>query len=149
MIRLAWRFLGRELRSGELRLLFAALVIAVASVTAVGFFVDRIRLALEREAQQLMGGDLLLIADQAWLPEVLAETRQQDLQLAETLIFPSMVMAGEQVQLADIKAVGSSYPLRGQLSVTTQAGAGRCRGRPWPRARFRVARRASGRCAEN
>lgn len=123
MIHLAWRLLGRELRSGELRLLFAALAIAVASVTAVGFFADRIRLALEREAQQLMGGDLLLIADQAWSPEVLGETRQQGLQLAETLIFPSMVMTGEQVQLADIKAVGSSYPLRGQLSVTTRAGA--------------------------
>ena len=33
----------RELRSGELRLLFAALLIAVAAVTAVGFFGDRVR----------------------------------------------------------------------------------------------------------
>jgi putative ABC transport system permease protein len=64
MIGLAWRMLGRELRSGELRLLFAALAVAVAAVTAVGFFADRIRLALESEAQQLMGGDLVLIADQ-------------------------------------------------------------------------------------
>jgi predicted lysophospholipase L1 biosynthesis ABC-type transport system permease subunit len=60
MWRLAWRMLGRELRSGELRLLFMALVVAVAAVTAVGFFADRVRLALELQAQQLMGSDLVL-----------------------------------------------------------------------------------------
>ena len=64
MIMLAWRLLGREMRSGELRLLFAALAIAVAAVTAVGFFADRVRLALDRQAQQLIGGDLILIGDQ-------------------------------------------------------------------------------------
>lgn len=123
MIRLAWRLLGRELRSGELRLLFAALAIAVASVTAVGFFADRIRLALEQEAQQLMGSDLLLIADQPWSREISAEAGRRGLQVAETLTFPSMVMAGEQLQLADVKAVSSTYPLRGQLAIAAQPGA--------------------------
>lgn len=122
MITLAWRLLGRELRSGELRLLFAALAIAVAAVTAVGFFADRVRLALEREAQQLMGGDLVLIADHV-LPEAYAaEARRRGMQLAETLIFPSMVMAGEQAQLADIKAVSTTYPLRGRLSTSLRRG---------------------------
>ncbi|MFZ2974565.1 MAG: FtsX-like permease family protein [Ferribacterium limneticum] len=122
----AWRTLGRELRSGELRLLFAALAIAVAAVTAVGFFADRVRLALEREAQQMMGGDLILIADHA-LPEAYAaEARQRGLKLAETLIFPSMVIGPEQAQLADIKAVSPGYPLRGRVEISTdedQAGA--------------------------
>ena len=63
---LAWRLLGREMRSGELRLLFAALVVAVAAVTAVGFFADRVRHGLERQARQMMGGDLVLIADHPW-----------------------------------------------------------------------------------
>lgn len=116
----AWRTLGRELRSGELRLLFAALAIAVAAVTAVGFFADRVRLALEREAQQMMGGDLILIADHA-LPETYAaEARRRGLTLAETLIFPSMVIGPEQAQLADIKAVSPGYPLRGRVEISVK-----------------------------
>jgi putative ABC transport system permease protein len=123
MWRLAWRLLGRELRSGELRLLFLALALAVAAVTAVGFFADRVRLALEREAQQLMGGDLVLIADHPWSPELVLEAKRRGLQVAETLSFPSMVMGGAQPQLADVKAVSSGYPLRGKLSATTQQNA--------------------------
>lgn len=122
MITLAWRLLGRELRSGELRLLFAALVVAVAAVTAVGFFADRIRLALEREAQQMIGGDLVLVADQAWSAEIKKEARQRGLQLAETLTFPSMVLADGRAQLVEIKAVSSTYPLRGRLAVLLRAG---------------------------
>ena len=121
MWRLAWRMLGRELRSGELRLLFLALAVAVAAVTAVGFFADRVRLALEREAQQLMGGDLVLIADHPWSSEIRQEAAKRGLQQAETLSFPSMVMGSAMPQLVDIKAVSSTYPLRGKLSAALQA----------------------------
>lgn len=118
----AWRTLGRELRSGELRLLFAALAIAVAAVTAVGFFADRVRLALEREAQQMMGGDLILIADHALPAAYAAEARRRGLKLAETRGFPSMVIGPEQAQLADIKAVSPGYPLRGRVETSQRAG---------------------------
>lgn len=122
MIALSWRLLGRELRSGELRLLFAALAIAVAAVTAVGFFADRVRQTLEREAQHLMGGDLVLIADHPLPERYVDEARQRGLLMAETLIFPSMVVAGEQAQLADLKAVSPTYPLRGRLSTSMRLG---------------------------
>ncbi len=122
---LAWRLLGRELRSGELRLLLAALVVAVAAVTAVGFFADRVRLALEQEAHQLLGGDLLLVADHPWPATIRDEAVRRGLQTADTAIFPSMVLGGGHAQLADIKAVSSSYPLRGRLGTangTTDKG---------------------------
>ncbi len=121
---LAWRLLGRELRSGELRLLFAALAVAVAAVTAVGFFADRVRQGLQREARQMMGGDLVLISDHPLPDAYLAEVRQRGLQLAETLVFPSMVIGQGQAQLADIKAVSSTYPLRGKLAGSQRAGDG-------------------------
>jgi putative ABC transport system permease protein len=115
---LGWRMLRRELRSGELRLLFAALAIAVAAVTAVGFFTDRVRVALNQQAQQLIGGDLVLIGDQPWPDAWRLEAEQRGLRQAETLVFPSMVVADGRMQLAEIKAVSSNYPLRGQLLIT-------------------------------
>jgi putative ABC transport system permease protein len=131
---LSWRLLGRELRSGELRLLLAALVLAVAAVTAVGFFTDRIRQALEREALQLLGGDLLLVADHPWPPEYATEAAARGLRVANTVTFPSMVLANGQTQLVDVKAVSSAYPLRGRLSAADVPGeAGRpVDGRPVP-----------------
>jgi len=120
---LAWRLLGREWRSGELRLLALALVVAVAAVSAVGFFTDRVRQALEREALQLLGGDLLLISDHDWSAEVRQAALERGLRLAETRVFPSMVVAGERSQLADIKAVSPHYPLRGQLRIAGASGA--------------------------
>lgn len=117
MLTLAWRQLRRELRSGELRLLFAALAIAVAAVTAVGFFSDRVQRALIEQAQQLMGGDLVLNADQPMPVEFFAEAERRGLKVAQTQVFPSMVMADGGAQLADIKAVSAAYPLRGALGL--------------------------------
>lgn len=128
---LAWRLLGREMRSGELRLLFAALVVAVAAVTVVGFFADRVRSGLERQARQMLGGDLVLVADHPWPAGHVAEASRRGLQVAETMAFPSMVMGSAQAQLADIKAVTGGYPLRGQLTASDgrQTSVG---GRPQP-----------------
>ena len=64
LLRQSLRMTVRDWRAGELRLLAMALVIAVAAVTSVGFFVDRIRLGLERDAAQLLAADLVLSSDQ-------------------------------------------------------------------------------------
>src|SRR5512133_1447368 len=85
------RMLRRDANAGELRLLVAALVVAIAALTAVGFFADRVRQALEREANQLLGADLLLIADHPWPSKVTVSARERGLAVAETRTFPSMV----------------------------------------------------------
>ena len=61
--RLGWRSLWRDLRSGELRLLIVAVTLAVAALTAVGFFADRLKGGLQRDARQLLGGDAVLRSD--------------------------------------------------------------------------------------
>ncbi|WP_301101589.1 FtsX-like permease family protein [Propionivibrio sp.] len=123
----ALRMLRRDARAGELRLLVAALVIAVAALTAVGFFADRVRQALEREANQLLGADLLLTTDHPWPQKITAQARERGLALAETRTFPSMVSLGQgdalRAQLAEIKAVSDGYPLRGSLRIAARRNA--------------------------
>ena len=58
----SFRMLRRDLRAGELGLLLIALIIAVASLTSVGFFTDRVARALKLEANQLLGGDIVMVA---------------------------------------------------------------------------------------
>src|SRR5690606_27877129 len=52
---LAWRQLKRDLASGDVRILLAALVLAVVAVTAVGFVTDRAARALAIGANRLLG----------------------------------------------------------------------------------------------
>jgi putative ABC transport system permease protein len=107
----------RDWRAGELRVLALALVIAVASVTSVAFFADRVTQALVRDAHQLLGADLVLVSDHPWKDEVREEMRRRDLARAEAFNFISMAFAGDRNQLAGVKAVTPSYPLRGRLRV--------------------------------
>lgn len=120
----ALRMLRRDARAGELRLLVAALVVAVAALTAVGFFADRVHQALAREANQLLGADLLLTADHPWPAGIREEIGRRGLALAETRTFPSMVTFGEgdasRAQFAEVKAVSAGYPLRGHLRIAPQ-----------------------------
>lgn len=117
------RMLVRDWRAGELRILGLALVIAVASVTSVGFFADRVRQALAREAHQLLGADLVLVADHPWQRAVRDEVARRSLKLAESTTFISMARAGDQAQLVAVKAVSNGYPLRGKLRVAPKLNA--------------------------
>ena len=111
----------RDWRAGELRFLLLALIVAVAALSSVGFFVDRMRTGLERDAHQLLGADLLINADQPISADWRAQARQRGLLLADTVSFPSMASIGEGddalTQLAALKAVSPGYPLRGSLKL--------------------------------
>ncbi len=121
--RLALRMLARDWRAGELRVLALALLIAVASVTSVSFFADRVRQGLSLEAHQLLGGDLLLAGDQPWNPEIAKEIKRRGLDLAQSTNFISMAQAGDKSTLAGIKAITAAYPLRGKLRIAPRLNA--------------------------
>ncbi len=112
---LAWQMLKRDFRAGELRLLGLALMIAVASLSSVSFFTDRLSRALSREAHQLLGGDLLLIADHPWDKAFRVEAGRRGLRVIGSTSFPSMTSSNGASYLAEIKAAEPGYPLRGSL----------------------------------
>lgn len=114
---IAMRMLRRNVHSGEARVLAIALFVAVASVTTVGFFADRVKGALDRQANELLGGDLVVIADHPVPAPFVARARAEGLATASTTTFPSMVSGAAGVSLAEIKSVSSTFPLRGRLRV--------------------------------
>ena len=126
MLAQALRMTRRDWRAGELRFLLIALIVAVSALTSVGFFVDRMRGALARDAHQLLGADLLVRADQPIDPSWLAEAQGRTLRTAQTTVFPSMASSGEGdtgvTQLASVKAVTPGYPLRGNVKLRQGQG---------------------------
>jgi putative ABC transport system permease protein len=119
--RLAWRQMLRDFRAGELRLLIVAVMLAVAALTAVGFFADRLKSGLERDASQLLGGLALVVSDQPTPPAIVTQARALGLVTATTTVFPSMGRAddaqGGATRLVTVKGVSAGYPLRGQLKL--------------------------------
>lgn len=119
----AWRMLRRDWRAGELGVLAAALVVAVASVTSVGFFADRVGRALARDAHQLLGADLVLLSDHPWGKDVPEKILASGAAHAEAMSFISMALKGEASQLSGVKAVSERYPLRGRVRIAPAPGA--------------------------
>ncbi len=123
---LAWRQMLRDFRAGELRLLVVAVMLAVAALSAVGFFADRIEGGLARDARQLLGGDAIVSSDRPAPAGFAAKARELGLATATTAGFPSMGRAGEAQggasRLVSVKAVSAAYPLRGQLTLAGAPG---------------------------
>ncbi|OYQ39702.1 ABC transporter permease [Rhodoferax sp. TH121] len=120
---LGWKTLWRDVRSGELRLLILAVTLAVAALTAVGFFADRLQGGLQRDARQLLGGDAVVSSDNPPPEAFEAQARTLGLQVVHTLGFPTMARAsdaqGGAAKLVALKVVEPGYPLRGSLRVSS------------------------------
>jgi len=117
----ATRMLARDWRGGELGVLVAALVLAVAVVSGISAFTTRLQSALAQESHRFLAADRVVRsgseAPLAWLEEA----GRRGLDTAQVLTFPSMVYAGEEgMVLASVKAVSSRYPLRGELRYSEQ-----------------------------
>jgi putative ABC transport system permease protein len=118
---LALTQLLRDLRAGELRLLLVAVTLAVAALSAVGFFANRLNAGLVRDAAALIGGDAIVSSDLPTPQPVLDEARAAGLLTARSASFPSMGRAddarGGATRLVSVKAVSEGYPLRGRLQL--------------------------------
>lgn len=117
IFRLASRFLWREAKSGELSLIFMALVLAVTSATAIALFSSRLDLAMQQRSNDLLGADLRIEStvpiDSYWQQNA----EQLGLETTTTIHFPTMVLAADEMAMAAVKAVTDGYPLRGKISI--------------------------------
>src|SRR5690606_27985197 len=136
LARLAWRQLRRDLASGDIRILAAALALAVVAVTAIGFVTDRAERALAIEANRLLGGDAVVRGDQPIEGALRAAAMAPGLAHAETVEFNSMIRVGEgaaaNLRLGDVRALGEGFPLRGRFVIDDGRGDRAAAGIPEP-----------------
>ncbi|MDO8989779.1 MAG: ABC transporter permease, partial [Sideroxyarcus sp.] len=117
LLRLSFNLLRRDWRAGEWRVLLLALVLAVGSLATVGLFADRVRQALQQQAQSLIGADLRITSTRSFSPDYRKAAEARGLQVVQSRTFPSMVSHVEQVMLGEMQAVEAGYPLRGKIEI--------------------------------
>ncbi len=106
---------------GDLAVLFAALSIAVAALTGVGFLVDRVDRAMKLTATEVLGADLRLSSPRTIGPDYAAEAARRGLATADLTSLLSVVLLGDASQLSNVHAVTPGYPLRGRVRVSQNA----------------------------
>ncbi|MCD9098208.1 ABC transporter permease [Luteimonas fraxinea] len=123
---LAWRQLRRDFKAGDIRILFAALVLAVVAVTAVGFVTDRAERALAIEANRLLGGDAVVRGDAPIEGAIREASNAAGLEAVDTIELDSMIRVGAgdtaNLQLGDVRALGDGFPLRGSFRIAGADG---------------------------
>ena len=117
LIGLASRLLWRDWRSGELRLLFLALVMAITSVSGIALFTDRLEKALLLESANMLAADRVLGSGKVLPDDILVEAQTRGLRTASTLSFTSMAFSDSGNMLVSAKAVSDTYPLRGDVII--------------------------------
>ena len=117
MIRQSLLTAQRAYRTLSAKTLLVGIVVGVAAITAVSALGERVGGLMRLSANDFLGGDLALVSREPLNPLFATEARSRRLNLAQTISFPSMVFAAESGQLADVKAVEETYPLRGKLEL--------------------------------
>jgi len=118
---LAWRLLKRDWHVGELKILITALIIAVASITSIGLFTQRIELAMNDQTGQFLGADMVLSSPVKSDDKVITYADKLGLKQSTSMVFSSVVIAKDEFQLAQVKAVDDHYPLSGSIKYSPQA----------------------------
>ncbi|GAA5315321.1 MAG: ABC transporter permease [Candidatus Pelagadaptatus aseana] len=118
---LAWRQFWRSLRTGEVRILAASLILSVAVVSCIAVFTSRLENTLIQQSHSFLGGDRVIRSSQPIAQNWLDRAGESGLNTAQTVSFASMVFAGEEMHLSAVKAVSEGYPLAGELVLADQA----------------------------
>jgi len=120
LLRLSLRQFQRGLRSGELQVMGLALVLALAAVSAVGFFTGRVHTAVQEQAGESLAADLVLSSGEPLAARFTQIAVKAGARTAQVMDFPTVLFNGNDTVLTNIHAVSESYPLRGQVRVSTQ-----------------------------
>ena len=120
VVRMAWR----ETRAAWLRLLFffVCVAIGVAAIVILRSVVQNVRVALTREARQIVGADVVVQSPRAWTPEMRAILDKELAGLKVTRIeaIETRTMAAAEagkgtgkVRLVEMRGIEPGFPVYG------------------------------------
>ncbi len=115
---LAFKLLLRNWRSGELKLLSLSLMLAVAVLSGISIFTNRLDSSLSLQSNVILGADSTIESPTSIPPMWEHEADLANLRHTKATTFESMLYAGDAMMLASIKAVGAGFPLRGKIEVS-------------------------------
>ncbi|HEX7965645.1 MAG TPA: FtsX-like permease family protein [Gammaproteobacteria bacterium] len=121
LLRLSARQFRRGWKSGEYGVMAAALALALAAVSAVGFFTGRVRTAVVQQAGESLAADLVLASGEPLPPRFEQEARAAGALTVPVLDFNTVLLNGQDTQLVGVHAVSAGYPLRGKVRLSQQA----------------------------
>ncbi len=93
------------------------MLLAVGSLSTVGLFADRVRQALQQEAQSLIRADMRITSARPLPSAYRIAAQARGLRTAMSLSFPSMVVFGGESLLSEIQLVEAGYTLRGKITI--------------------------------
>lgn len=108
---LSIKFLWREWRAGEWTIVFVALLLAITATTSVHFYLDRVMRGLDLQQAKFLGGELV-ISSPLPIPSLWEKAaRKFQLRTAQVWTYPSMISYSHGLQMVNLQAVSSTYPL--------------------------------------
>ncbi|HEY5715806.1 MAG TPA: FtsX-like permease family protein [Psychromonas sp.] len=121
--KMVMRWSWREIWQGQLWPVMAALTLIIACVVALSALAIRVEKVMTDHGRAMMAGDLVF-RSAAPTPElILAKAKQLNVTTSDQTRFQTMAFSGKRMQLVSVKAVQSSYPLRGDLILIGRDGA--------------------------
>ncbi|MGH8370423.1 MAG: ABC transporter permease, partial [Gammaproteobacteria bacterium] len=120
LLRLSLRQFRRGWNSGDLTVMAFALMLALAAVSAVGFFTARVQTAVMEQAGESLAADLVLDSGEPIPTSFIKAATAAGAQTAQVMDFPTVIVHGDDSLLVEIHAVSNGYPLRGQARLSVQ-----------------------------
>ncbi|MCF1431862.1 MAG: FtsX-like permease family protein [Shewanella sp.] len=115
---LALRLFRRELQQGQLLLIILAIMLAVLSVSGLAGVSERLQAAINGQAATFIAADRIIDSPEPLPESMLDKAMALGLKQVTSMRFNSMLFGEEGFQLVTVRAVGSGYPLRGQIELS-------------------------------
>lgn len=117
---LATKLLWREWRASEWFVVSFALLLAITAITSIHFYTDRVIRGLDQQSSKFLGGDLVISSSSRISATWLQKADSLRLKTAEVWSYPSVISTKSQLQLVNLQAVSTHYPLLGEASLRPQ-----------------------------